>query len=386
VSAPRRGRIALLYDCTFPHVPGGGQKRLFEIFRRLVAEGWHVDWYGRKWWPGDGPEEVAGIRYIPVAPAVSLYNADGKRSVGQTLTYGKAMAHFPSIGGYDIVHLGQWPYFHFFPSYLYSRFGGARISVDWWEVWGDHWREYYGAKGYLGMALEWACSRIPDRIVAISELGREQLERLGVNKDRITVIHNGIDFKAVRSASPSSEQSDLIYLGRLQPHKNVNLLLDALAILKQRGHLLTLAVIGDGPERPALVAQAGSLGISAQVRWHGAVERDKDVYALLRSARVFVHPSTKEGGGSITSLEANAAGLPVLAFVHPGGISPELIVEGLNGLWIKEVGAQPLADGLEQMLGNTNAAGGEAAASFAADFDWSGIAARYDELLGRMLQ
>jgi glycosyltransferase involved in cell wall biosynthesis len=380
-----KGRIALLYDCTYPHVAGGGQKRLFEVFRRLAADGWEVDWYGLKWWQGEETEEVAGIRFIPVAQPVPLYGANGKRSIAQTLHYGKAIARFPAIGAYDIVHMGQWPYFHFFPARLYSLFRKAKISVDWWEVWAGHWREYYGAKGYLGVALERVCARIPDHIVAISETGRAQLEGLGVKSSKISVIHNGIDFGAIDSASPSAAGWDMIYLGRLQPHKNVNLLVEALAILKARGQSLRLTVIGDGPQREALTTLAGSLGVGDQVRWLGAIEKDEDVYSLLRSARLFVHPSTKEGGGSITSLEANAAGLPVIAFSHPGGISPELIVEGVNGAWVAEVSAEALAASIEQCFKRIGSAEGSMASSFARDFDWSGIAARYDTMFGDIL-
>jgi glycosyltransferase involved in cell wall biosynthesis len=366
-------------------VPGGGQKRLFEIFRRLVAQGWQVDWYGLKWWEANEIEEVAGIRFIPVAPAVPLYNADGKRSIPQTLHFGRAVARFPSLGRYDIIHMGQWPYFHFFPARLFAIFGNARISVDWWEVWAERWHEYYGAKGYLGMALERVCSRIPKRIVAISEIGRQQLEGLGVASERITVIHNGIDFEAIRTAPAAPQSSDLIYLGRLQPHKNVNLLVEALAALKGRGRELRLCVIGDGPERNALVALAEARGVAKQITWHGAIEKDENVHTLLRSARIFVHPSTKEGGGSITSLEANAAGLPVIAFAHPGGISPELIVEGLNGSWVAEISAEALADSVERLLPDTGPASRERATSFAQDFDWSGIAARYDKMFQDVL-
>lgn len=385
MSPPTRGRVALLYDCTYPHVPGGGQKRLYEVFRRLVEKGWSVDWYGMKNWAGDQNPTVAGIRYIPVGPGRPLYGPDGKRSISQTLRYGAAIARFPALRHYDVIHMGQWPYFHFFPSRLYALLGGARVSADWWEVWAGHWRDYYGSKGLLGMALERICARIPDRVVAISEMGRQQLASLGVDHRRIEVIHNGIDLDAIRTAPLSIEKTELAYLGRLQPHKNVNLLVEALAILKARGRELRLSVIGDGPERDVLVKLAESRGVARQIAWHGAIESDAEVYSLLRSARVFVHPSTKEGGGSITSLEANAAGLPVVAFAHPGGISPELIVTGHNGVWVQEVNAKDLADGLERALNDCDGATSEMAMSFAQDFDWSETAARYDDMLRELM-
>jgi L-malate glycosyltransferase len=385
MTSPRYGRIALLYDCTYPHVPGGGQKRLFEIFRRLVAMGWEVDWYGLKAWEGEEIPEIEGIRFIPVAPAKPLYGEDGKRSITQTLYYGKAIARFPAIGGYDIVHMGQWPYFHFFPARLFSLFGGARVTADWWEVWAGHWRKYYGAKGYLGMALERLCARVPKRLVAISETGVQQLRGLGVPARKLEVIHNGIDFHAIASTPPADMRSDLIYLGRLQPHKNVHLLIEALALLAQQGHEFSLSIIGEGPERKSLQALADKLDVSSQITWLGAVQADTEVYGHLRASRIFVHPSTKEGGGSITSLEANAAGLPVVAFTVPEGISSELIVEGRNGCWVQGVEASRLADGINRAHELTQKSDTrENCAAFARDFDWSGLSEQYHKLFVRM--
>lgn len=386
MNAASKGRIALLYDCTYPHMPGGGQKRLYEVFRRLVAKGWQVDWYGMKTWDGDDDPVIEGIRYISVAPARQLYGPNGKRLILQTVRYGMAIARFPKIGRYDIVHMGQWPYFHFFPVWIFTRLGGARTSVDWWEVWGSSWRSYYGLKGYVGMALERVCSRLAGRLVAISETGRRELEDIGVNANRITVIHNGIDFSAIQSAPIGDQAADLVYLGRLQPHKNVDLLIEALALLKRRGQILTLAIIGDGPERLSLERLAVENGVSAQISWLGAIEDDADVYAALCASRVFVHPSTKEGGGSITSLEANAAGLPVVAFSVPGGISPELIIQNQNGMWVSKFDVTALAEVIADTIALNEGGGSNAQAiSFAQNFDWDGITNQYDEMFDEQL-
>ena len=380
------GRIALLYDCTYPHVLGGGQKRLFEISRRLVAKGWSVDWYGLKFWESEADPIIEGITYVPVGPARALYGADGKRSIMQTLHYGKSIARFLRIGRYDIVHMGQWPYFHFFPARFFALLGGAKVSADWWEVWGSHWREYYGVKGWLGMALEWLCSHLPHSLIAISEMGSLQLAGLGNKKARVKVIHNGIDHAAISASTPACEGSDLIYLGRLQPHKNVNLLIEALALLAARGRELNLTIIGDGPERSALEEIGRAHGVARQIRWLGAVENDAEVYEHLRASLVFVHPSTKEGGGSITSLEANAAGLPVVAFASQEGISFELIEDGLNGVWANEVNRECLANAIADALNlASNPQTSAICSDFAAQFDWDKIADQYDLLFKAQL-
>lgn len=371
------GRIAIVYDCVYPFVPGGGQKRLHEIGRRLVAKGWAVDWYGQKSWTGPDRIERDGISYVATGSAFELYRSDGRRSIRQALTYGLAVWKFPQLRSYDVVHLGQWPYFHFFPVALYTLGAHVTVSVDWWEIWREHWTSVYGLKGFLGRILEWVCARIPRQVVAISEAGARQLDEIGVPQERISIIHNGIDLRAIVDAALVGSGSDLIYLGRLQPHKNVDLLVDALGLLDAGGEAPSLIIVGDGPERAALEAKVEALGLAPRVTFAGSPP-DEVVYGLLRNAKVFVHPSTKEGGGSITSLEANAAGLPVVAFRHPNGISPELIRDGENGYWVERVEAAALAETIRQALAVPDReAVRRTCMVFAKDYDWDVIALSY---------
>lgn len=373
-------RIAIVYDCAYPFVAGGGQKRLFEIARRLVVRGWAVDWYALKSWSEPGSVTVDGVRFIPAAPDTALYDAAGKRLIGETLYFGRATMRLTQLRHYDIVHIGQWPYFHFFPIRLFAAFGKARVSADWWEVWGREWVNYYGVKGYLGMALEFVCAHLPSKLIAISDIGAQQLRGLGIPARRLRTIHNGIDWERLREGPIAPTGSALIYLGRLQPHKNVNLLIDALALLRARGLKLDLAVIGDGQQRAALEAQVTALGLVDQVQFHGAIADDDAVYALLRAAKIFVHPSTKEGGGSITSLEANAAGAQVVAFRCVAGLSPELIEPGINGRWVEKISASALADTIADLWANEDwQASRRRAQEFSRGFDWESLAEQYHD-------
>ena len=376
----KRGRIAIVYDCAYPFVAGGGQKRLFEIALRLVQMGWAVDWYSLKSWADPGTVVVDGIKFVPVAQNVPLYNANGKRRIAETLYFGRAMMGFPQLRDYDVVHIGQWPYFHFFPIVAFTAFGRAHFSVDWWEVWGREWLSYFGAKGALGMALEWLCAHLPRRLVAISDIGAAQLQQLGLPASRIKTIHNGIDWARLSAGPVAATAGEIAYLGRLQPHKNVDLLIDAIGLLRDQGLVLGLSIIGDGPQREALASQVDRLGLQAQVKFHGAIADEVEVYGYLRAARLFVHPSTKEGGGSITSLEANAAGAQVIAFRCPAGLSPELIQTGVNGTWVEHVSADHLAEAIGDLWHKEDwSTARERARSFARRFDWDIIASQYDD-------
>lgn len=380
-------KLAILYDCPYPYVLGGGQKRLFEVATRLAVQGWQVDWFSLKFWEGTNDIQDS-IRYHTVGERVDLYNESGKRTIGEAVYYGAKVWNLRELRNFDIILCGQWPFFHLFPARFFSEIGGGTLVVDWWETWDSHWFEYYGWKGFIGIILERICSRIPKGIISISELGKQQLVDIGVSAQKIRVIPNGIDFKKIRKASPSGDQYDLIYIGRLQHHKNIDHLLEALAILKtQFGLSLTLQIIGDGPAKPQLEKLSEELGVRNQVLFTGLIQSDQGVYSRMKSAKIFVHPSTKEGGGSITLLEANACGLPIIAYRHPAGISSELIESGRNGAWVDEIGPSFLAEAIkEAFLSKSYLEMGPKSIDFSERYDWKRISVEYDKYFSTLLE
>ena len=344
-------RLAILYDCPYPFIKGGGQKRLFEISQYLLKHDWEVEWYALKFW--EGPEKIRhkGITFNAVGGKSKLYSSDGKRRIWETIYYGAMIARHIELRRFNIILAGQWPLFHLIPARFFCLIGQSKLVVDWWEVWGrDQWLKYFGLKGLLGLLLEKIMSRITPNIIAITQKGRDQLYDLGVKKDGVTFIPNGIDFEKILNSISKPNKFDLTYMGRLKCHKNLDHLIQVVSLLKEKGDSMTLQIIGDGPERKALEALVKELNISENVVFHGEIESDIEAYSWMKTARIFVHPSTKEGGGSITVLEANACGLPVVAYRHENGIANELIDEGMNGYWVEEINPKAMETKIRQLL------------------------------------
>jgi glycosyltransferase involved in cell wall biosynthesis len=137
-------------------------------------------------------------------------------------------------------------------------------------------------------------------------------------------------------------RSTLVYIGRLSPEKNVEVLLEAVARLRQRGVELRLLLAGEGPEREALEAVVASRRLGDRVRFLGF---QSDTFGLLRRAGAFVLPSRTEGV-PMALLEAMAAGVPVVASAV-GGIPG---VTGGDALLVAPGDAGALADALERVL------------------------------------
>jgi glycosyltransferase involved in cell wall biosynthesis len=116
----------------------------------------------------------------------------------------------------------------------------------------------------------------------------------------------------------------LVFVGRLAKEKDIPLLLEVLAVLPAAVRLL---LVGEGPERVALEAQAERLGLSGRAVFAGGLPHER-VAAVLCASDVFVFPSQTETLG-LAVVEAMAAGLAVVA--ARGGASIDLVEDGVSG-------------------------------------------------------
>jgi glycosyltransferase involved in cell wall biosynthesis len=382
--------IAIFYEAAYPFLAGGGERRLYEIARRLAMQGWTVHWFALHHWTGAAVQERDGIVYHGLRGSTRFYGSDGKRSTRQAFAFAWALMFRCRVDlrAYDVALCGSWPLFHLFA--LMARRVPFRsvMVVDWWETWGRHWFTYLGPSGAVGFIVERILARLVTRTgyaVAISPRGLEQLVAAGARRDRLVYIPSGIDLQSHADVTSETGTVDLVYFGRLKDHKNVDHVLRALRILRDRGRRLTADIIGEGPERASLEVLARELAVADLVTFHGRVDNDR-LTALLKRARVFVHPGTKEGGGSITTLEANACGLPIVCYAHPLGIDPGFIREGETGLIVKDVNPAALADGILTMFMLTSERNlHDRCLAHAQSYDWDVIFGQYDALLSRLL-
>ena len=115
----------------------------------------------------------------------------------------------------------------------------------------------------------------------------------------------------------------MLFAGRLIEHKNVDLLLEAFDRVAADNDA-TLGIVGDGPERDALEAQADALIHADRVEFLGFLDDYEDVLGYMRAADIFCSPSTREGFG-LTFAEAMAADCTVIAVNHPDSAADEVI-------------------------------------------------------------
>jgi glycosyltransferase involved in cell wall biosynthesis len=364
-------KIAFVYDAVYPWEKGGAQKRIWELARRL-ADDHEVHLFGMHYWDGPRTIERDGVILHGVCEPKELY-VDGRRSIPQALYFTAAVAPVLLREDFDIVDCQEFPYFPCFVAKAHELVRTSTLIVTWYEVWDDYWYEYLGWKGVFGKTVERLVARLPDRIVPISSFIEDDLRALGRTAG-ITVVENGVDYHGLQSVPTADADWDVIYVGRLAEHKNVDLLLDAVRIASDEiGRPVSCGIVGDGPEREALERQAEEAGLEAHVEFLGFVEADEDVIANLKAADVFVLPSIREGFPN-TILEANACGVPSIVVDHEENGSTVVVEDGVTG-FITPVSEQAIADRMAEILTDEEVRDklSEGARRFGREHDWDVI-------------
>lgn len=366
-------KIAFVYDVIYPYVKGGVEKRIWEIAVRLSARGHDVHIVGMKYWEGPDAVRKNGVTLHGICPAKPLY-ADGRRTIGEAIYFSARLIPFLMREEFDVIDCQQFPYFPCFPVKLAAVIKKMPFVITWHEVWGDYWYEYLGWKGGGGKTTERLVSGFTPNIIAVSGTTAKNLRNLGV-RDKVLIIPNGIDLKQLKSVSPGTVSSDLIFVGRLIKEKHVDKLVRAFAALLSESPERTLLILGDGPELETIRSLIKEHAIEDRVLLKPFLDSHDGVISLMKSSHVCVIPSTREGFG-IAALEALACGLPVVTVDHPDNAICELITE--NTGFLCPLSAEALATTIRAALIRYPAMK-TACGSSAEAYDWDLIVDRVED-------
>ena len=229
-----------------------------------------------------------------------------------------------------------------------------------------------------------ACS---DVLIANAEEERRQLiELYGASPERVEIVAPGVDralfspgsVEGARSAIGFEGGPLVLFVGRIQPLKGVDVAVQMLAQLKETSAVLMIVGGASGREGQSEVARItkmiDELGLAERVQF---VEPQPH-YALstyYRAASVVVMPSRSESFG-LVALEAAASGVPVVA-ASVGGLRT-LVQDGVTGYLIEDRNPTDYADAVDRILGDRSLASSLAAAAAvkASRYPWSGLATR----------
>jgi glycosyltransferase involved in cell wall biosynthesis len=250
--------------------------------------------------------------------------------------------------------------------------------------WRRPWRRrIFSAVSRLGYGLA-------DRVITTSKgVADDLIAQFGIEAARIQIIHNPVDLEQIARAiaeplDPAFEREwhppVIVAAGRLADAKNYPLLVDALAVLRER-MAARLFILGSGELEPALRQRIADLGLQQAVVLCGF---QANPWKYVARADVFALTSRYEGFGNVL-VEAMACGVPVVATSSPG--TREIVSVGIDGLLVEKHEAAEVAAALTRVLSDEPfrrrlSAGARASAE---RFSLPAIAAAYDRALGAVL-
>ncbi|MCB9857608.1 MAG: glycosyltransferase [Phycisphaerales bacterium] len=244
--------------------------------------------------------------------------------------------------------------------------------------------------------LDTTCARLPTDFIAVCQAAKDDWsERLGIDPDRIHVIHTGVEttpqidrhaVESFRAEHGATDETPLVLtVARLSYEKGIDTLLEAASRLKAMGEQFRWVVVGAGPDRDLVESAICAEGLGDCVRLAGFMS---DVWPAMAAADVVCIPSKSEAF-PVVMLEAMAVSRPIVA-TSVGGI-PEAISHDVNGLLVAPGAPVELANAVRSLLfdpGRAAMLGVKARASVCERFDAAKVAQRYvdtyDELaIGR---
>ena len=232
-------------------------------------------------------------------------------------------------------------------------------------------------------------SKMVDRYITVSHsLKLELMSLLDGDKDRITIIPNGVDLKKFSSLSADEVSKCKSKLGipinalvigsvgRLEPVKNYQMLLSAFANLSRDEAFLHCVLIGDGILRRDLENLAFQLGVSEKVHFTGIIDNPHNIVPIFD---VFVMTSINEGMSNAI-LEGMACGKAIVA--TDVGDNGKLVEDGVNGFLVKSMDAPALESSIKLLLtdkGLRQSAGNRSRSIVAEQFDIKKMVTSYQD-------
>lgn len=378
--AARRLRIALVYDALYPEVNGGGERRNYELGKRLAGrhDVTHVSW---DHWAGTGRVTRDGVRLLRVGSPRSFYDREGKRSIREAIAFAARL--FPVLlrNRFDIIDCSATPYIPLYACWLASRLTRTPLVSTWFEYWGDSWSDYLPGRPVVARVAHWVeagARGFGDVVMPISAF---TARRMGLDpaSPRVQVMGLGVPLEEIAAAPPAQDAFEIVFVGRLTGYKRVDLLLDAVRRLGGGSDSPRCMIVGDGPDRARLETLAAELSLGQVVKFAGRLEANQ-MYGQLKAAKVYVQPSAREGY-SLTVVEAQACGAVPVVVRSPLSAAPDLIHDRSNGLLVDPTGAA-LAEGIAELLADPRRLETMRAAAIdtAAQLGWDAIAARVEEV------
>jgi glycosyltransferase involved in cell wall biosynthesis len=235
----------------------------------------------------------------------------------------------------------------------------AKFSKKKIYLWSHGW---YGRESAIKTIIKKVFFSLADGTFLYGNYARQLMIKQGLKESKLFVIHNSLSYDEQLSIRNDLKPSkiykeyfknnfhNLIYIGRLIAVKRLDILLNAVAILKSQSIHVNLTLIGDGVMKDELIRQVKQLGLE-RVWFYGACYHEKELSDLIYNADLCVSP----GNVGLTAMHAMVYGTPVLTHNNFPNQMPEFeaIEDGVTGTFYDYESFDSLAESIKNWLANT---------------------------------
>ncbi len=276
---------------------------------------------------------------------ISIYPLNSKE--GNDLSIIPSIAKIIKENKIDVVHIHNWGVF--IESVLASKYAGVNRIVH--TVHGPYISYEVGVannlKKHFRHFIEYILSFFVYKFISVSNAIKSyMIDDIGINKNRIKTIHNGIKGLLKKERSINNLNSiNLVCVGRVAKIKNHRLLLSALKEACETVDVC-LTIVGDGPEFDEIISYSNELKINDKIDFMGF---RTDIDDILKNMDICIVTSDYEGI-SIAILEAMSLGMPVIAS-NVGG-NPETVIDNKTGILFGKGDKNDLVKAIIRMASN----------------------------------
>ena len=324
-------RILMVSDVSFPRV--NGVSTSIATFRQSLTELGHETTLIAPEYPGyrdDRPDLIRiPSRAVPQDPE------------DRFMSHGRVLALAPDLAskGYDILHVHTPFVAHYAGVSL-----GKRLGIPVVETYHTFFEEYLhhyvplmprAATRFLARRFSVSQCRAVNALVVPSGQMLAALRGYGV-ESRAEVLPTGIDLARFRGGDGaifrrahgiSLDRPVLVHISRVAHEKNIDFVLEALAVIRQTVPDVLLVIAGEGPALAHLKKLTARLGLEANVLYVGYLDRESTLLDCYRAGDAFVFASRTETQGLVL-LEALALGVPVVSTAVMGTAD---VLKGVRG-------------------------------------------------------
>jgi glycosyltransferase involved in cell wall biosynthesis len=339
----------LLFSEYFPEsqeseITGGVEARCFNIARRLSKKN-NVTLI-TSWRPGlKRHSDIYGIKVIRVGPEHKYSNHAG--FISRMLFVAYAIREGIKHKEADIIEGNNFT--TYYPAYFVAKKLKKPCAITYHETWVGEWVKNKGITGVPYEIYERLLLKLRyDKIICVSDFTKKRLIDKKIN-EKIDVIYNGINLEDFNFDCKKKKSPSICYVGRLVKTKKVDVLINAISILKKELPDIECEIIGQGKERKHLEQLAERSGVKDNISFLGFVKNAREVKKIIKSSTLFCLPSTVEGFG-IVLIEAMASGTPYVC--SDIEVLKEITGNGKGGFLFRRDNEKDLAEKLLLLLKN----------------------------------